>query len=116
MHMLINFLGSVASLALLKISGFMEILSTPDLSQEQIMEISMNHLPGMLLFCLYGFLMIGLVIAGIVLFCVNFKKIHFSKSDSSVLKGKQFATYFFNFGVLAFMIFWIIQIILQLFT
>ena len=82
--------------------------------QEKIMEITMSHLPGMLLFCLYAFLIIGLVIAGIVLFCVKFKKIHFWKTPYSVPKGKRFATYFVNIGVLVFMIYWVIRIIMQL--
>ncbi|MDY4892016.1 MAG: type II CAAX endopeptidase family protein [Agathobacter sp.] len=116
MHMLVNFLGSIASLALLKLSGFSEIMSGADMSQERIMEITMNHLPGMLLFFLYVFLIIGLVIAGIVLFCVNFKKIHFRKTEYSVPEGKRFATYFVNIGVLVYTIYWIIRIILQLFS
>ena len=114
MHMLINFFGSIVSLALLKLSGFSEIMSAPDMPQEKIMEITMSHLPGMLLFCLYAFLIIALVIAGIVLFCVNFKKIHFWKTQYSVPKGKRFATYFVNIGVLVFMIYWVIRIIMQL--
>ena len=65
---------------------------------------------------LYVFLIIGLVIAGIVLFCVNFKKIHFRKTEYSVPEGKRFATYFVNIGVLVYTIYWIIRIILQLFS
>lgn len=116
MHMLINFLGSIVSLALLKFSGFSEIMSNPDMSPEKIMAVTMNHLPGMLVFCLYGFLIIGLVIAGIVLFCVNVKKIHLMRTEYSVPRGKRFATYFVNIGVLTFIIFWVIRIILQLFS
>lgn len=114
MHMLINFLGSIVSLGLLKLSGFSELMSAADMSQEEIMKIAMNHLPGMLLFCLYGLFLIGIVIAGIVLFCVNIKKVHLLKTEFSVPKGKRFATYFVNVGVLIFMIYWVIRIILQL--
>ena len=75
-----------------------------------------THLKKILLDKLYVFLIIGLVIAGIVLFCVNFKKIHFRKTEYSVPEGKRFATYFVNIGVLVYTIYWIIRIILQLFS
>lgn len=115
-HMLLNFLGSVVSLALFNLSGYSELLSASDMTQEEIMQVVMNHLPGMLLFVVYFLIIIGLTIAGIVLFCINLSKIHLGKTEYTVPKGKRFVIYFINLGVLLFMIYWIVNIIIQLFS
>ena len=59
--------------------------------------------------------MIALVITGIVLFCVNIRKIQINKTEDTVPQGKRFATYFVNIGMIAFFIYWIAMIIYQLF-
>ncbi len=114
LHILINFLGSVVSLGILQLSGFDKLLTAADMTQEEIMEFAMNHLSGILIFALYALVILVLVIVGTVLFFVNLKKIHFSATEQSVVKGKRFAIYFFNVGMILYSVYWIAQIILQL--
>lgn len=114
MHMLINFIGSVLSMLVLKGSGLSDLMLTTDMSLEEMTNVISEHLSGLLIFFIYCILLLAVVIAGIVLFFVNLKKIRFAATEQSVPKGKRFAAYVVNAGVLLFIIFWIVQIILQL--
>lgn len=119
MHMLVNFLGSAVSMGLLKLSG-MDQLALAATDPEKMADVSyltnifMSHLSGMLLLCLYALVLIILVIVGIVLFFKNIKKIHLLTSPNSVAPGARFRTYFLNGGMILFIVWWLVQIILQL--
>jgi membrane protease YdiL (CAAX protease family) len=117
LHMLINFMGSIVSLALLNYSGLTELLSvSDDLSAEELISFTSGHIAGILLYLLYALFLLAIVIAGIVLFFVNLNKIHLHTTEYSVPAGKRFVIYFVNVGVILFCIYWIVQIIIQLFS
>lgn len=115
MHMLINFLGSIVSMMILRASGlieFMEAYMDPD---ADITALTMRHLPGIGIFMVYALVLIGLTIAGIVLFAVNVRRFTLIPTELSVPKGWRFQTYILNLGIILFSVLWIAQIILQLF-
>jgi uncharacterized metal-binding protein len=115
--MLINFMGSIISIALLDYSGLTELLSvSDDLSAEELIAFISGHIAGILLYLLYAIFLLAIVIAGIVLFFVNLKNIQLYTTEYSVPAGKRFRTYFVNAGVILFCIYWIVQIIIQLFS
>jgi membrane protease YdiL (CAAX protease family) len=117
LHMLINFMGSIVSIALLDYSGLTELLSaSDDLSAEELIAFISVHIAGILLYLLYAMFLLAIVIAGIVLFFVNLKKIQLYTTEYSVPAGKRFRIYFINVGVILFCIYWIVQIIIQLFS
>ncbi len=113
MHMVINFFGSVAGMFLLKISAYDELMSSIG-NPEVFMEILSEHLPGILFLSLYGLMIMGILIAGIVCLAVNAKKMKLRPADIFVPRGKFLSAAFLNAGVILFILFWIIQIILQL--
>ena len=112
--MLINFLGSVVSLLVFKLSGFLEIANSDLTDTAAVMEIMSNHIGGIILLILYFVALLAIVITGIVLFCVNVKKIKLEKTEYTIEKGKRFTTYFVNIGMIAFAIYWIVMIVNQL--
>lgn len=116
LHMLINFMGSVLSLGVIRLAHLEELLSGTLTTNEEMMAYLMNNLTGLAIFMIYFLLIIALVITGIILFAINARKITFEKTEDTVPKGKRFITYYINIGMLAFIIFWIIRIIFQLFS
>jgi membrane protease YdiL (CAAX protease family) len=114
-HMLINFMGSIVSIALLDFSGLDEILSMSD-DPEEILALTSGHIAGILLYVLYVLFMLVIIIAGIVLFFVNLKKMQLNRTVYSVPAGKRFITYFVNVGVIVFCVYWVVQILIQLFS
>lgn len=114
LHMVINFFGSVVAPLLLNYSGYMEIAGAME-DPELMMSIVMEHLPGLMLFMVYALVLLGIVIAGIVLLIANAKKFKTNSGEVTLPKGKRFSTIFLNVGMILFSLFWIVQIISQLF-
>ncbi len=114
LHMLINFLGSIPGVLLLNWLGedFLNALNDPALLMPYVIE----HLGGMLVYCLYAFAMVAIAICGIVLFFVNLKKIHFLPGEVTIPKGKRFSTTVLNVGMVLYFISWIAVIVLMLFA
>ncbi len=114
MHMVINFLGSVASLVLLRFSGYEQMMSLAN-DPGALTAYITGHLPQLLVFILYLVLILGLTIAGIVLLIVNAKKFTTYPGEVVLPKGQRFSILFLNVGMILFSAFWILQIVLQLF-
>lgn len=115
MHMVVNFLGSVASMFLMKSMAYDELMyASASGDTGALMQVVSENLPGLMLFGLYGLCVLGLVITGIVCLAVNFRKMKLHPAEIPVPKGKLLSAAWLNVGVLLFSLFWIIQIILQL--
>lgn len=112
LHMALNFMGSVASLF------FLDALSALE-SGSSAMN-GFHFLLGMLLplAIVIPFLIVvfGLVISGIVLLVTNRKRFRLVPAEFFIPKEKRFSVIFLNAGMILYVIFWIIQIILQLFV
>ena len=76
----------------------------------------MQHPVQFLLICFYMLLLFGLVITGIIFWAINFKKFKCAPGEITIPKGKRFSTIILNVGMILYCLFWIIQIILQLFA
>lgn len=114
MHMLINFLGSVVSMLLLNNSGYSEVIAAME-DPSSMNTVMMEHLPQLLIFFCYAIALFGIVITGIVLLIVKSKRFTLYPGDIVIPKGKRFTVILLNIGMSLFSIFWIVQIILQLF-
>lgn len=112
LHMVINFMGSVTGILLLNFLGddFVNALNDPAL----LMSSMGDMLPKLIIYMVYAFALLAIVIAGIVLLIVNIKKIHFLPGEITIPKGKRFSTIILNVGMILFILFWIIMIIVQL--
>lgn len=114
LHMVINFMGSILSVLVLRFvgDGFIEAISDPTL----LMSYMLEHFPRVALYFMYAFLLLGIAFAGIILFAVNAKKIHLLPGEVTIPKGERFSTTILNVGMGLFIIFWIVMIIVQLFS
>lgn len=114
MHMLINFLGSVVSMQLLNNSGYMDIVGSMN-DPDALSAILTEHLPQLIFFAVYMLLVMGMVIAGIVLLIVKAKRFVLNAGEIEIPKGKRFRTTIVNLGMILFILFWLIMIVVQLF-
>ena len=108
LHMIINFLGSVVAPALAQKSGFLEN------GGEIAADMSGDQLLFTMLLALYGLLMIGLSIAGIVLLIIHAKKLRFVPAAEEMPKEKSFSTVYVNLGMLLFVLLCLAVFVLQL--
>ena len=119
MHMLINFISSAISLGIIRLAGLEELMMMNEGSMgmvdpAEIMGFVSSHIGGFMLLGCYVLLVLALVVVGIVLFFKNMSKIHLVPTKDTVEKGQRFSTYFGNGGMLLFVVFWCVMIIVQL--
>ena len=111
LHMALNFMGSIGSLF------FLDAISTLEGGSSAMN--GFHFLLGMLLplaiVIPYLIVVFGLVISGIVLLLTNWKRFRLIPAELFIPKEKRFSVIFLNAGMILYVLFWIIQIILQLF-
>ena len=111
LHMALNFMGSVGSLF------FLDAISTLEGGSSAMN--GFHFLLGMLLplaiVIPYLIVVFGLLISGIVLLVTNWKRFRLIPAELFIPKEKRFSVIFLNAGMILYVLFWIIQIILQLF-
>lgn len=116
LHMVINFMGSVAGvfiLQLLDMDMLTEISAITD--PAEMMEAMMGILPALLILMIYMVFILAIVLTGIILLIVKHKRFTFRQGAVRIPKGKRFKTVMLNVGMILFSILWIGMIILQLF-
>ena len=116
LHMTVNFLGSIPGLLLMKSTFFNQLSLLAENNPSAIVGLVMQHPVQFLLICFYMLLLFGLVITGIIFWAINFKKFKCAPGEITIPKGKRFSTIILNVGMILYCLFWIIQIILQLFA
>lgn len=119
LHMMFNFIGGLLSTQLIKMidfEGYMEVAAAGDF--QAVMEHVMNHLAGWVFYVLFAVFVFGMLIAGIVLFIVSAAKRRFTfdRGEVFIPKELRFNIAIANSGMLVFGIFWIVQIVRQLFA
>lgn len=103
LHMAINALGSVIAPLILRLVD-MDVLNKLQSGDQAVMQTVAEALPGLMLLGLYGFLMIGLAIGGIVFLVKWRKKVTFAQGSHAVPKGKRASTVFGNAGMIAYIL------------
>lgn len=114
LHMLVNLHGSVLSVQLLGLLD-MDVLYAASQNPEQMAAVLSSQLPQLFLLCIYFLAFFGIVIAGIILLIVRRKRFTCEKGDLALLDGRRFSAVLLNAGMILFILYWIIQIIAQLF-
>ena len=111
LHMALNFMGSIGSLF------FLGAISTLEGGSSAMN--GFHFLLGMLIplaiVIPYLIVVFGLVISGIVLLVTNWKRFRLIPAELFIPKEKWFSVIFLNAGMILYVLFWIIQIVLQLF-
>ena len=94
LHMLINLIGSVIGPLFLEKIAILDTMETLDLAAlEPIM-------PWLIGFGAYVLAMIGLAVAGLVLLCINKRRVSFAPSEMELPKGSRFKTAYVNVGMI----------------
>ena len=109
LHMLINFLGSVLAPALLNGIDFAALDETELADPAALTAVFAQLLP----FAVYALGMIGLALAGLVLFCVKVRDVSFSPTELELPKGAKFKTAYLNVGMILLFISCMVSIILM---
>ena len=90
LHMFINFLGSVAGPGIaMKVASFGEMET-----------LSAGAMVWMVVFVVYLIAIIVLSITGLVLLCINQRKVSFNQAELELPKGSRFKTVYLNAGML----------------
>lgn len=112
LHMALNFMGSVGSLF------FLDAISTLEggFSAMNGFHFLLGMLLPLAIVIPYLIVVFGLVISGIVLLVTNWKRFRLIPAELFIPKEKRFSVIFLNAGMILYVLFWIIQIILQLFS
>ena len=114
LHMIINFMGSVAGLLMMKYSGilsFLEMLDQPVLAMESLM----GRLPQLLVFFCYSVVLLAAAAAGIVLLIVNRKSFTLDAGGDPLCYTGRNPLLLASAGMFLYCLFWTVLIFFQLF-
>lgn len=119
LHMLVNFLGAIVSVLILKLIKYDELLmysqnmdSTAE--AEMFMHFILENILGWLVYFGYILMILALLITGVVLLIVFRKRFALQPGEVVLPKGKRFSTMFLNVGMILYCVIWIGMIIVQL--
>lgn len=98
LHMLINFIGSVVGPFFLEKLAVLDTMETMDLATLEPI------LPWLLGFGAYVLVLIGLAITGLVLLCINKRRVSFATAELELPKESRFKTVYMNAGMILLVI------------
>ncbi|MBQ9842607.1 MAG: CPBP family intramembrane metalloprotease [Oscillospiraceae bacterium] len=98
LHMLINFIGSVVGPFFLEKLAVLDTMETMDLAALEPI------LPWLLGFGAYVLVLVGLAITGLVLLCINKRRVSFDPADLELPKESRFKTVYMNAGMILLVI------------
>ncbi len=115
-HMLINLMGSIVSLQVLKLVDLETLMTLDSSDMQAVMKYFSENMAGLMIYMLYMLCVFGVMIAGFVLVIVFAAKGRFACEKGSVCipRGKRFRTVILNLGMALYFLFWIVMIIEQL--
>lgn len=117
-HMLVNFMGSIVSVLVMKlinISELQEIVEKPMEEQAALlMQHVMENLAGYIVYMLYACVLMGLMVAGIIMLIVFRKRFAIEPGEVALPKGQRFNVMFVNVGMILYSLFFVGVIIAQL--
>jgi len=94
LHMLINFIGSVVGPFFLEKLAVLDTMETMDLAALEPI------LPWLLGFGAYVLVLIGFAITGLVLLCINKRRVSFAPAELELPKESRFRTVYVNVGMI----------------
>lgn len=117
MHMMFNCYSGVFLMGALRHMNFGEYMKAAEAGDLMLaMQVMREALPAWIVFFALGAVAFGAWIAGIVLLIVFWKKFALEKGEIVIPKGKRFRTVFLNVGILLYCLYFIVCIVMQLFS
>lgn len=114
LHMLINFIGSIVAPWVIEKSNFMALAQAMTQDGADINALVLENMGGIMLYFGYLLMVLGFLIAGIVLFCCNVRRLNLLPGDVQIQKGKRFKTIFLNPGMIVYTVLWIAMMVFNL--
>ena len=114
MHAVINFVGSIVGSLILKyidISVYEGILTSTSI-EEIFAALTMENMTGVFILLVYEMVIMTFVVIGIILWILEFKKFYFKPAEQDIPKGRCFEASICNKGMLVYIGFWLIMIII----
>lgn len=122
LHFITNFMGSMVPMLVMNNTRYMEyeekymkLLESPEYTDAASNALAMEYINDIAIVFGYIVIMLAMIITGIILFIVKRKKFVLEAGETPIEEGKRFKTVCLNPGVIAFVVFWIVMIILQMF-
>ncbi len=106
LHMLVNFVGSILPLLVMRISGIEEMFALVN-DPAALTAYLMEHMGGYMIYLGYVLLVYGAALAGFILFIVFRKRFTLNPGTNVIPAGKRFATIFVNIGMAVFVLIYI---------
>ncbi len=119
MHAIVNFMGSMVGGLLMRMIDYDELMALTQMNPydtEGMLNLIMDNLAGWILLILYAMLLVAVVIAGIILCIVFFKRFRLDPGEVQIPTGRRFSVLFLNPGMIVFCVIWLILIVMQLFA
>lgn len=117
LHMMINFMGGLVSSGLMRLidlDAYMEAALSGDMTA--LTAFLQENAVGIIAYGAYILFVVGMMIAGSVLLIVSLarRKFVLARGSVAIPRGQRFRTMIGNPGMIAYCVFWIVMIILQL--
>lgn len=113
-HAFINFVGSIVGSLILKnidLSVYEGILSSTSI-EELFAALTMENITGLFILLVYEMVIMTVVVIGIILWILEFRKFFFKPAVQDIPKGRCFEASICNKGMLVYIGFWLIMIII----
>lgn len=114
MHAIINFVGSIVGSLILKnidLSLYEQIFSSTSI-EEIVAALTMENMTGLFILLVYEMVIMTVVVIGIILWILEFRKFFFKPAAQDIPKGRCFEASICNKGMLVYIGFWLIMIII----
>ena len=114
MHAIINFVGSIVGSLILKnidLSLYEQIFSSTSI-EELFAALTMENMTGLFILLVYEMVIMTVVVIGIILWILEFRKFFFKPAAQDIPKGRCFEASICNKGMLVYIGFWLIMIII----
>ena len=117
LHAVINFMGSVLAPWVLNLVDQEALLAMESsLPTDETLAQYMDVLPGLLVMSGYMMLLLGMFIAGLVLFIIKCRRLVWRESEAQLPRGMALRTVYCNGGMVLYMLLCLVMIVFSLFA
>ena len=122
LHFLTNFMGSMVPMLVMDNTRYLEyeekfnnLMASPEYTEAASNALAMEYINDITIVFSYIVIMFAMIIIGIILFVIKRKKFVLENGETPIPEGERLKTACLNPGVIAFVVFWIVMIVLQIF-
>ena len=94
---------------------FNNLMASPEYTEAASNALAREYAVDISIVSSYILIMFAMIIIGIILFVIKRKKFVLENGETPIEEGQRFKTACLNPGVIAFVVFWIVMIVLQIF-